>query len=226
MQTPTSAARDHLRALQRSAGYVDRQLEDLSNKEKLSAAYEQLIARKSTLNAEMTTLSSRNEALRLSLSRRLSVAYAEVESEVLDLLHKDLPREESFINARTVQFDFSANKLSVDNQSYFSASSRVILRNSFFVGLFSAATKDPSFRHLRLCILDSIEDKGMQPERSHNFQRLVVAASQAALSDHQIIFATSMIAPELDISTLTIGHYSTLENHTLAIQSPRISGLV
>src|SRR5690606_36393423 len=118
--------------------------------------------------------------------------------------------ETAFINAQSIQFEFSSNKLSVDNESYFSASSRVILRNSFFVGLFGAAIRDPSFRHLRLCMLDSIEDKGMQPERSHNFQRLVVATAQAALCEHQIIFATSMIAPDLDHPQFTVGHYSTL----------------
>lgn len=225
-RTPTSAARDKLRALQRSSGYIDRQLEDLSNKEALSAEFEKLIARKAKLNEDLTRLNERNALLRNALNRRLLVAYSEVEKEILTLLRGDLPREEAFIKAQTVQFDFPSNKLSVDNQSYFSASSRVILRNSFFVGLFAAATKDPSFRHLRICMLDSIEDKGMQPERSHNFQRMVVKASQAALSEHQIIFATSMIAPELDVPNLTVGHYSTLENHTLAFQSPSVSGLV
>jgi DNA repair exonuclease SbcCD ATPase subunit len=201
--TPSSEAQQSLRVLQRAAGYVDRQLEDLRSKEQLSASLEKLIARKAELNAEMSQLSDRNAAIKMALSRRLNVAYAAVEKEILALLHGDLPREQAFIQATTVQFDFAANKLGVNNQSYFSASSRVILRNSFFVGLFAAATKDPSFRHLRLCILDSIEDKGMQPDRSHNFQRMLVAVSQAALCEHQVIFATSMIAPEPTLNIKT-----------------------
>jgi hypothetical protein len=48
----------------------------------------------------------------------------------------------------------------------------------------------------------------MQDERSHNFQRLIVRVSQSANSQHQIIFGTSMLAPDLDIPTLTVGHYS------------------
>lgn len=218
-QTPSSVAAQNLRSLQREAGYVDRELEDLQNKRVLSESLEQLISRKAALNSEMTVLKERNEALRAALSKRLSVAYIEVEQQILNLLHNDLQRETAFINAKSVQFEFSSNKLSVDNESYFSASSRVILRNSFFVGLFGAATRDSSFRHLRLCMLDSIEDKGMQPDRSHNFQKLVVATSQAALCEHQVIFATSMIAPELDHPHLTIGHYSTLENPTLAVRT-------
>jgi hypothetical protein len=217
--TPSSEAQQRLRALQRAAGYVDRQLEDLRSKGQLSASLEKLIARKADLNAEMSKLSDRSAALKIALGRRLNVAYAAVEKEILALLHGDLPREQAFIQATTVQFDFAANRLGVNNESYFSASSRVILRNSFFIGLFGAATKDTSFRHLRLCMLDSIEDKGMQPDRSHNFQRMIVAVSQAALCEHQVIFATSMIAPELNVPNLTVGHYSTLKQHTLNIKT-------
>ncbi|MFK4510326.1 hypothetical protein IQ17_03162 [Bradyrhizobium daqingense] len=221
VQAPSSQALQNLRTLQRAAGYVDRQLEDLENKARLSAVLEGLIARKGELNAEIGRLADRNAALKAALSKRLSVAYGAVEKEILALLRADLPREQAFIQATSVQFDFAANKLGVNNQSYFSASSRVILRNSFFVGLFGAATKDPSFRHLRLCILDSIEDKGMQPDRSHNFQRMLIAVSQAAVCEHQTIFATSMIAPELDIPNLTVGHYSTLKRPTLNIKTLR-----
>lgn len=218
-RTPSSEAREKLRVLQRQAGYIDRQLEDLNSKRKLASTLNELIERKASLNADISRLKSRNELISDSLKNRLSIAYGEVEQEVLDLLHGDLPREDTFISAKTVQFEFSSNKLGVDGESYFSASSRVVLRNSFFVGLFAAATKDPSFRHFRFCILDTIEDKGMQDERSHNFQRLIVQVSQTAKTEHQIIFGTSMIAPDLDVPTLTIGHYSTREQRTLALGS-------
>lgn len=218
IRTPTSEARDRLRTLQRQAGYLDRQLEDLAQRERLVTLLEALIEQKAKLYGEIDQLRERNKLIEANLSNRLGVAYQEVEEEVLSLLHDDLPREDIFMNAQSVQFDFAANKLGVNNEVYFSASSRVILRNSFFVGLFSAATKDAAFRHFRFCMLDTIEDKGMQDERSHNYQRLIVRASQQAKCEHQIIFGTSMIAPDLDISTLTVGHYSTRENRTLRVQ--------
>lgn len=217
VQTPTTELRDQLRVLQRQAGYIDRQLEDIASKEKLLALVDDLITRKAAFYAQIETLRQKNIGIEANLKNRLSVAYEEVEKEIVSLLHSDLPREDGFIKARSVQFDFSSNKLSVDNETYFSASSRVILRNSFFVGLFAASVKDPSFRHFRLCLLDTIEDKGMQDERSHNYQRLIVKVSQEAVSEHQIIFGTSMIASDLDIDTLTVGHYSTRENRTLRI---------
>ena len=219
IRTPSSAASQTLRGLQREAGYIEREMDDLRSKRQLSESVEKLISRKADLNAQMTRLKGRNEGMKAALNKRLLVAYKEVEQQILALLHGDLPRESAFIKAQSIQFEFSSNKLSVDNESYFSASSRVILRNSFFVGLFGAAIRDSSFRHLRLCMLDSIEDKGMQPERSHNFQQLVVATAQAALCEQQIIFATSMIAPDLDHPHLTVGHYSTLDRPTLAISS-------
>lgn len=220
IKTPSSEVREKLRDLQRRSGYIDRGLEDLAVKEKMAATLEALTNKKASLNEEITKLKERNKVLAASTEARLSVAYKEIEEEVLALLQKDLPREDSFINAESVQFDFAANRLGVNNESYFSASSRVILRNSFFVGLFAAATKDPSFRHFRFCLLDTIEDKGMQDERSHNFQHLIVSVSQAAQCEHQIIFGTSMIAPDLDIETLTVGHYSTRDKRTLAIAAP------
>jgi len=222
-RTPTSEARERLRTLQRKAGYIERQKEDLARKERLTEALEKLVTRKSEINAKITELKSRNEHLTRSLASRLTAAYKEVENEMILLLNSDLPREKAFTTAKSVQFDFSANKLSVDNASYFSASSRVILRNSFFLGLLGASTKDPSFRHLRICVFDSIEDKGMQPDRSHNFQRLIMNTSESSKCDHQIIFATSMIAPELDIPDYTVGHYSTLIRHTLNIVNSQSS---
>ena len=66
-------------------------------------------------------------------------------------------------------------------------------------------------------MLDTIEDKGMEPIRSHNFQRQVVRVSEESSVEHQIIFATSMIAPEFDNPRYTIGKLSTHENRTLNI---------
>jgi hypothetical protein len=48
---------------------------------------------------------------------------------------------------------------------------------------------------------------------------MLVAVSQAALCEHQAIFATSMIAPELNVPNLTVGHYSTLARPTLDIKT-------
>jgi hypothetical protein len=73
-------------------------------------------------------------------------------------------------------------------------------------------------------MLDTIEDKGMEQERSHNFQRLIVRRSKELHVEHQIIFSTAMIAPELDIPELTVGDYSTFDKPTINIVRPPGSG--
>ncbi|MET4689514.1 hypothetical protein [Sinorhizobium fredii] len=219
---PSTALRGVLRQLGRDAGYAERQLEDLDHKLAIANEIQQLTDAKEKLNGEINKLKNRNEFLRAGQSKRLQQAYTAINREVVDLLHRDLPRQDAFISAKHVEFDFGANSITVDGQGYFSASSRVVLKTAFFVGFLWAATKDKQFRHPRFCILDTIEDKGMEQIRSHNFQRMIAADSEACNVDHQIIFATAMIAPELDDAKYTVGDYSTLSEATLAIQKPSI----
>jgi hypothetical protein len=66
-------------------------------------------------------------------------------------------------------------------------------------------------------MLDTIEDKGMEAIRSQNFQRLIVAISESSKVQHQIIYATAMIAPELNDPRYTVGTASTHDQRTLRI---------
>src|SRR4029077_5662972 len=133
------------------------------------------------------------------------------------LLRNDLRRQDSFEDPQVVDFDFSANTITVDGHTYFSASSRVILKSSFFLGFMSAATKDVNFRHPRFVMIDTIEDKGMEPERSHNFKNQILRVSKNAKVRHQIIYATAMISPDLDDEPYLIGRFSTRDDPTLNI---------
>ena len=196
---------------------MDRQFEDLENKAKLVELVDELSRKKNELNDTIARLRTRNEQLRHSQQQRLSRAYTLIADEIRKLLHNDLRRQDAFEKARSIEFDFVSNAITVDGQSYFSASSRVILKSSFFLGFLSAATKEPYFRHPRFCMIDTIEDKGMEPIRSHNFQRQIVRVSTESQVEHQIIFATAMIAPELDNSNYTVGHNSTRDKPSVRI---------
>jgi hypothetical protein len=78
-------------------------------------------------------------------------------------------------------------------------------------------------RYPRLAIFDNVEDKGMEPPRSHNFQRIVRELSAATEVEHQIILFTSMIAPEIEGEpALLIGPYYTHESKTLRF-SPAVA---
>ncbi len=214
---PSSEARANLRSLHRESGYLQRQTEDLEEKGKLIGQIDDLQQRKDALNSEMTRIRSINERLRSAQDRRLSEAYSTIEQEVRLLLRNDLRRQDSFENPQRVEFEFGANRITVDGHSYFSASSRVILKSSFYLGLFAAANKLSYFRHPRFCIIDTIEDKGMEPVRSHNFQLQVDRISRESAVEHQVIFATAMIVPDLDEENYTVGRYSTRDDPTLNI---------
>jgi hypothetical protein len=68
-------------------------------------------------------------------------------------------------------------------------------------------------------MIDTIEDKGMEPERSHNFQNQILRVSKDAKCDHQIIYATAMIARDLDDDEFLIGRFTTRDEPTLAIDT-------
>jgi len=206
---------DRVRRLQRQAGYLDRQLEDLEQRAKSVALVSRLSARKEELSAEIGRLRSSIDTARASQQQRFERAKTEVSNEVLDLLHNDLRREESFENARHVDFDFAANRIKVDDQTYFSASSRAFLKTSFAAGFLYGAIKDRFFRHPRFCMIDIVEDKGMEPDRTRNLQMQLAERCEKAPSRHQLIFATSMIAPELEDERYTVGRFSTRDKHTL-----------
>jgi hypothetical protein len=216
---PSTEAREQLRELNRTAGYLQRQIEDLIQKEEIIKLVHDVSKRKDELNVRITRLRSENETLRATQEKQLTRAKTLIADEIRDLLVHDLRRQDSFENPRNIQFDFASNTITVDGHTYFSASSRVILKSSFFLGFFAAATKDSSFRHPRFVMIDTIEDKGMEPERSHNFQNQILRKSDSSNVEHQVIFATAMISPDLDDEKFLIGRFYTRDEPTLKIDS-------
>ncbi|WP_298330326.1 AAA family ATPase [Asticcacaulis sp.] len=215
--SPNSEATSKLRELQQRLGYLTRFEEDLSRKSQMANEIALKQDAKRRIGAEMESLRLANEnAEQLQVSRMAEATHA-ISEEIKDLLKNDLPRQDSFRDPQRVDINFTDNKISVDGKIYFSASSRVILKNSFILGFLSAATKHRFFRHPRFCIIDTIEDKGMEEKRSWNFQVQVAKLSNDAPSSHQIIFATAMPSPEVE--DFSVGKFSTLENPTLDLEA-------
>jgi len=216
-RNPTDEAQITLNELQRRLGYIDRQIEELDGRGRLIEEVERLTKEKDAINDQLGQLTTRNEVLKANQARRLSLAYDAISENTRWFVVHDLRREDAFEDAKRVDFNFRENKLTVDGQEYFSASSRVILKNSFIAGFLFAALQNDFFRHFRFLLMDTMEDKGMEPVRSQNFQNLLRERSAATEVDHQIIFATSMISPDLDEDRYTIGDFSTRDNPTLKL---------
>jgi len=214
---PTSAGQDQLRRLYEEVGRLQQEKKELAKHADLVQKVERLISEKAAISEEIAKIDNTNEQLLAAEQDRLLKSASIIASETMWFLHQDLPRQDTFQEASSVNFSFEKDRISVNGVQYFSASSKVYLKNSFLAGFLFAATKMQSFRHLRFLVLDTIEDKGMEQERSQNFQRLLVKRSLETDVEHQVIFATAMIDPSLDEDQFVVGRKSTHLNRTLKI---------
>lgn len=214
---PSTELRAKSRELYGRAGYLERQIEDLGRKATIIERIDALAQAKNALNAEILGLKDDIEAAERRQQEHLRKAYTQISQNTVEFLRKDLLRQDTFSKAESISFSFGDDRLAVNGESFFSASSMVYLRNSFYAGFLKSAMENPAFRHPRFLIMDTVEDKGMEPTRSHHFQNLLAEMSEAATVDHQLIYATAMIAPELENSPHVIDRFYTHENRTLAL---------
>lgn len=202
-------------SINQKIGYLDRQIEDVNEKGKIIQRVDMLSEKKADLSSVISKLSDEIQAKQKHLSATRQTVYTAISDTVKVILKKDLPREYDFANCDSVLFSFKDDKLRVNGASLFSASSMVVLKNAFHVAFCMASTSERAMRYPRFGLFDNIEDKGMEPTRSHNFQRIIVALSQGSEVAHQFILTTSMIAPELDTDEYVVGPSYTHENKTL-----------
>lgn len=200
-------------------GQIDRELSQLSRLRERAGELEDLSTRKSALQAEIDKKKDRQRALEAAGALRRRIALTNVSEKAKAFLRQDLDRQDEFRHADSVEVNFRDNSILVDGDLNFAESSNVIVKNSVILALFAAATQDEEFFHPRFLLMDNVEDKGMEEKRSHNFQEIIVKASEAAKLDHQIIFTTSTINPELDGDQLTIGPHYTHQRRTLSVVS-------
>lgn len=190
-------------------GYIEKTLEDIARKSELATLVKGKMAEREAVREELDRWRTHLEAFEAARENRRSEVRYEIVEFCLRALHRDLPMEEVFQSAELVDFDFGANRLAVNGRAKFSASSATYLKNAFLFSLLELSLYDAKLRWPRFILLDNVEDKGMQPKRSANFQEYVVERSTEAKVEHQIIMTTSMISPKLENSTMCIGpHYT------------------
>lgn len=198
-------------------GFLEGKVEELNKLLKLGTTLGQLSDTKASLNSRISEIKDKiNQGMQLQKVRGQKAAESICE-KTADLLHKDLKREKVFENAEVIEFDFAKSILSVDGRNQFSASSMILLKNAFHFSLLWSSLEHSFFKYPRFILMDNMEDKGMEPERSQNFQNLIAGISASSEVKHQIIISTSMVSPALEKSGLTIGEFYTEENKTLKI---------
>ena len=185
-------------------GQIDRERTTLGGLRERALEIQALSEEKATLQEQINRLKDRQKALEASSRQRRMQAMTRVSDTARGILTQDLERQAEFKNANDVIINFEQNSVHVDGELNFAESSNVIVKNTAILSLLLAATED-----------ENIEDKGMEQERSHNFQEIIVRTSKAARLDHQVIFTTSMFNPALDEEELVIGPHYNHENRAL-----------
>jgi len=198
-------------------GQLESELLSLHKESKSIAVLSNLQDQQFRLSSQIRDLYEAIESKRNKQSIKTTKAYSQIYKNVKKLLVADLPREEIFEDPNEVLVDFNKNTFSVNGRNQFSASSIVYLKNCVHYAIFFASLDLDFFRYPRFIICDNMEDKGMEQERSHNFQEILVDIAKEYKDDFQIIFTTSMISPKLENSPLCIGDHYTQENKSLKI---------
>jgi hypothetical protein len=205
--------------LSRKVGFIDSELGNLQRRLEIAKQIQEASDAKEDLNLKITRLKGEIEAISRQQGTRKRIAYSAISAQTKSLLDEDLQEHSDFGEVSHVSFEFSGDWIAINDEKNRagSASGMVILKNSFAAGMLFASLEDKVFNLPRWMLFDNIEDKGMVEERSWNFQRLLVQRSTVAKSDHQIIFTTSRIAPELEGSALVVGRKYTRAAPSLAI---------
>lgn len=198
-------------------GRIEEEIRQLLDYRKLAQSLDEQSTARANITAELSLIRDNIFSLKqLQISRKEN-AYEAVARNLQVILKEDIPRAKEFSNPRDISFEFASNSIAIDGERQFSASSMVYLRHSFRLALLFASLEKPYFRFPRLLIIDGVEDGGMELERSHNFQRLILKLSVASIVDHQIIIATSSIAADVDSPNTVVGRKFSHKERSLQI---------
>ena len=171
----------------------------------------------SILKEKEARLANYIAAARHKIDKEKEIINKAISANGVYMLKNDEDRQTEFMQATDFTVDYKQNQAYISNQHIkLSASSSFYLKMAARFALFFASLQVDSMMYPRLLFSDNMEDKGMEPDRAANFQRLVVhRLSEMPNQDYQLIFATSMIAPELETPEYTIGENYTQENKSL-----------
>jgi hypothetical protein len=157
------------------------------------------------LQSDLNKLKDTIEKLEARQIKRKGEVSTSIASAMTRLLKLDLPLQAEFIAPSDVKVDFSENSIYVNGARNFSESSAVVLRHIFHLALLTASMEKHYMRVPRILMLDGIDDGGMEKERSHNLQKIIVQECERYTHDYQVIFATSEINPDLEKDSYVVG---------------------
>lgn len=195
-------------------GYLEAQNENSKNKIKIIQSLDAKKSRKAFLIERIAELKQKIEDAALLNHRRSQDVYSGLSKSIINILKSEKredgsPYEESFLSSydNDVEIDFAKDRLLLDGRVKFSASSNFIKKNTFHISTLVKSIQDGTYRLPRFLMLDSIENGGMKPFRSHQFQKKIIELFSELGDDFQLIFCTSMVLDDLNNEKYGVGPF-------------------
>ena len=220
INNPQSTRDERIDNLFVSKGFIESEVENLTKHLQIVELIEQL-------KSEISDLTKETKDLKLSISEKendqkykYSLVINKIREITISILRKDLPRQDEFRTGKIVEIDFLRDSFTLDGNNNFSASSKTYFKNAVIFSIFFASLEFDFMRYPRFIICDNMEDKGMEKERTQNFQEIITNISNDYLEkekSHQIIFTTSMVSDELNDSEYCVGEDYSNDNKTLKV---------
>lgn len=178
-------------------------------------ALEELVEKKNSIKKDIELYKDKFKTYEENAETRKRDTYKLLSDNTIRFLSQDVAGQEEFKDGHKPIFDFSSDRIQMEGAPGLSASSTVILKNSFLLSLLISSLTDSDMNFPRFLLLDNIEDKGMVDARSQNFQRMIIKEFSKLNTPFQLIFSTSKIAPELNESDYTVGRFYTPKKKSL-----------
>jgi len=179
--------------------------------------YERLVTEQLEVKERLGQLEQFINAAENKIQKQRKIIETAISRNGIYLLKHDQDRQAEFSRATDFKMDFSQNIVYLsDRHIKLSASSSFYLKMAARFAIFLSSVQEDSMKYPRLILSDNMEDKGLEEERSRNFQKILVERLKTQPNaNYQVIFATSNIAQELNTPAYTVGEYYTRENKSL-----------
>lgn len=212
-----SSQDERIDELIQTKGYKEGEIAQFNTLLESAEKYERLVSDLNKAEAEHERLSREIAATESRIRKQRMIIEQAITSNGVYLLQHDQDRQAEFRYATDFKMDFGQNIVYLsDRHIKLSASSSFYLKMAARFALFLSSVQESSMMYPRLIFSDNMEDKGMEEDRSRNFQRILVnRLTELGNPDYQVIFATSNIAQELNTTDYTVGEYYTRENKSL-----------
>lgn len=212
-----SSQDERIDELIQTKGYKEGEIAQFNTLLESAEKYERLVNDLNKAEAEHERLSREIAATESRIRKQRMIIEQAITSNGVYLLQHDQDRQAEFRFATDFKMDFGQNIVYLsDRHIKLSASSSFYLKMAARFALFLSSVQESSMMYPRLIFSDNMEDKGMEEDRSRNFQKILVnRLTELGNPDYQVIFATSNIAQELNTTNYTVGEYYTRENKSL-----------